>query len=72
MGEFSFTSSGMTGKDIFVLRTEKGLSLRQLAALSGVPASTIADIEHERTDPRWSAIQALVAVLGTPKKRTKR
>lgn len=45
------------------LRNEKGLSLRALSELSGVPQRTIEDLER-RNDGRFSTFIRLAAALG--------
>ncbi|MER5458858.1 GNAT family N-acetyltransferase [Micromonospora sp. NPDC002389] len=53
------------GAMLRVLRRRADLSQRELAALSGVPQSTVARIESGRgTDPRFRTVQRLVSAAG--------
>lgn len=45
--------------NIYKLRTELGLSLRDLATLSGVPPGTIDKIENGLSDPRQSTMMKI-------------
>jgi transcriptional regulator with XRE-family HTH domain len=54
------------GKRIRQLRIEKGLKLRELAEMSGVPVSTISDLEHGRsTNPDGDTLVKLAVALET-------
>jgi transcriptional regulator with XRE-family HTH domain len=46
------------------LRERKGVSLRELARLSGVGAATLSRIESGHANPRLSTLLHLAAVLG--------
>lgn len=45
------------------VRTEKKISLRQLARISGVKRSHLSDIEHNRTSPTLDELDALAEAL---------
>lgn len=48
------------------LRTERGLSLRSLAEMSGLNFNTLSLIENDRTSPSVSTLQQLALALGLP------
>lgn len=45
------------------VRTEKKISLRQLARISGVKRSHLSDIENNRTSPTLDELDALAEAL---------
>lgn len=45
------------------VRTEKKISLRQLAQISGVKRSHLSDIENNRTSPTLDELDALAVAL---------
>ena len=49
-----------------VLRQRKGLSLGQLADLSGIRRDTITHLENGREDPQPYHLRLLARVLGVP------
>lgn len=53
------------GSLIRKLRTEKGLSLRELAGLTGVSAPTLSQIENGRVSPNLQTLQKIAQALGT-------
>lgn len=48
---------------IWEVRNEKGMTIRQLAELSGVPRSTINDLENKRADFRMTQFELLAKAL---------
>lgn len=49
----------------YTARRAKGLTQKQLAQLSGVPASVISELEQGKaTNPSWSVLSRLAQVLG--------
>lgn len=54
----------MIGKFVRELREEQGLSINQLAKLSGVQPSVLYYIENENRDPRLSTLCKLANALG--------
>lgn len=46
------------------IRTEKGLSQKELAEQSSVPFRTVQDIEQMKTDPRLSNVLKISKALG--------
>ena len=49
--------------NLYELRTERGLSLPQLAQLSGVSVATLNHIENDVSDPRLSTVVAIAWAL---------
>lgn len=49
---------------IWEVRNEKGMTIRQLAELSGVPRSTINDLESRHADFRMTQFELLAKALG--------
>ena len=45
-------------------REDKGLSITELAKLSGVPRSTLGDIEIHKRNPRSDYMEQIAAALG--------
>lgn len=54
------------GKRLKALRNESGLSIRGLAAKSGLAVNTLSLIENEKTSPSVSTLQQLAAALKVP------
>ena len=54
------------GKRLKALRNESGLSIRGLAARSGLAVNTLSLIENEKTSPSVSTLQQLAAALKVP------
>ena len=54
------------GQRIRALRHERGLSLRALAALSGLSPNTISLVERGSTSPSVATLHRLATALGTP------
>ncbi len=54
------------GKRLKTLRNEKGLSLRNLASISGLNPNTLSLIENAKTSPSVSTLQRLAIALGEP------
>lgn len=52
-------------KRIRELRQERGISIRQLSALSGITPSQISLIEREKNSPTVSTLQKIVTALDT-------
>lgn len=53
------------GKQLFLLRTSKGLSQNKLASLANVPQSAISEIEAgKRKNPGIACLRQLAAALG--------
>lgn len=48
---------------IWEVRNEKGMTIRQLSELSGVPRSTINDLENKRADSRMTQFELLAKAL---------
>jgi DNA-binding XRE family transcriptional regulator len=57
---------GRIGAAIKTLRKCRGLSLAKLAQESGIPSSTINDVEEGRSDMRVSALMAIERGLNVP------
>lgn len=53
----------LTGIQLKKLRTDAGLTQRQLAQLVGVSQAHIAKIENEKVDPRLSTVNKILQVL---------
>lgn len=53
------------GRRIQILRKRSGMSLRQLAARSGVAAAMISYLERGRTSPSLATVQKILSALGT-------
>jgi len=51
------------GRAIRACRKEKGMSIRKLAALSGVPATTVCRIENLMCDPQFTTVCNLADAL---------
>ncbi len=63
----SETEEGIkVGRRLRLLRTERGLSIRALAEISGLNVNTLSLIENERTSPSVNTIQQLARALGVP------
>lgn len=56
--------SSYIGKKIRELRTEQGLTLKQLADLVGVSPSYISQVEHEKTSPSIATLRLIAHALG--------
>lgn len=56
----------IVGQRIKGLRAEQGLSLRDLAEISGLSANTISLIENEKNSPTLSTLQCLAQALDVP------
>lgn len=56
----------MTGQQAKLLRTKKGLTLRDLARLTGVSASTLSRFERGNLDITYSTVLAVFEVLQAP------
>lgn len=54
----------MIGRRLRDLRTARGMSLRALAAQSGVSATLLSQIERDVTDPSLRTLRQLAAVFG--------
>lgn len=54
------------GKKIQVLRSERGLSVRKLAAASGITASMLSQIENEQVNPSIQTLRGLAGALKVP------
>jgi transcriptional regulator with XRE-family HTH domain len=54
------------GRRLRLLRSERGLSIRALAEISGLNVNTLSLIENERTSPSVNTIQQLARALGVP------
>ena len=54
------------GKRLRLLRSEKGLSLRALAELSGLNFNTLSLIENAKSSPSVSTLQRLAIALDVP------
>jgi transcriptional regulator with XRE-family HTH domain len=54
------------GRHLRRLRSERGLSIRALAELSGLNANTLSLIENSKTSPSVSTLQQLAAALDVP------
>lgn len=52
------------GARLFAMREGQGWSLEKVAALAGMRAETVADLENGRGDPKLSTITRLLAVYG--------
>ena len=64
-GDKSTSESPLTevGKRIKLLRKNSGMSLVQLALLSGVSKTTLVNIEKGRTDPKPQTVDNIIAAL---------
>lgn len=49
---------------LWKIRDAKGVTLRELEQMSGIPRSTINDIENNRMSPRLVQMEALAKALG--------
>lgn len=58
-------SADTLGERVRRLRTERGMSLRDLAASSGVSASLLSQLERDRTNPSLATMQRIAQSLGT-------
>ena len=54
------------GKKIQVLRSERGLSVRKLAAAAGITASMLSQIENEQVNPSIQTLRGLAGALRVP------
>ena len=54
------------GKKIQVLRSERGLSVRKLAAAAGITASMLSQIENEQVNPSIQTQRGLAGALRVP------
>jgi transcriptional regulator with XRE-family HTH domain len=54
------------GRNLHQLRTEKGLSMRSLAKLSGLNVNTLSMIENKKTSPSVSTLQQVAGALEVP------
>ena len=54
------------GSQLQSLRTQRGLSVRKLAASAGITASMLSQIEHERVSPSIQTLRALAQALDVP------
>jgi len=54
------------GRNLHQLRTNKGLSMRTLARLSGLNVNTLSMIENEKTSPSVSTLQQVAGALEVP------
>ena len=52
------------GAQIRSLRTERGMTLAELARRTGISASNLSLIERDLTDPRWSTVERIFGALG--------
>jgi transcriptional regulator with XRE-family HTH domain len=52
------------GAQIRSLRTERGMTLAELARRTGISASNLSLIERDLTDPRWSTVERIFDALG--------
>lgn len=49
---------------LWEIRNKKGMTVRELEQISGIPRSTINDIENNKTSPRLVQLEALAKALG--------
>lgn len=54
------------GKKIQVLRSERSLSVRKLAAAAGITASMLSQIENEQVNPSIQTLRGLAGALRVP------
>lgn len=54
------------GEKLKDIRSAKGLSVRKLAALSGITASMLSQIENEQTNPSINTLRTIAQALDTP------
>jgi transcriptional regulator with XRE-family HTH domain len=54
------------GQRLRVLREQRGISMRELARLSGLSANALSMIERKRTSPSVSTLSKLATALGIP------
>jgi transcriptional regulator with XRE-family HTH domain len=54
------------GRNLHQLRTEKGLSMRSLAKLSGLNVNTLSLIENQKSSPSVSTLQQVAGALNVP------
>lgn len=57
-------SNKSIGKQVRAAREAKGLSLRQLAKVTGMNENTLVNIEHGRGNPTLKTLEALSKALG--------
>jgi transcriptional regulator with XRE-family HTH domain len=60
------TNEISVGRELRKLRTERGLSIRALAQISGLNVNTLSLIENSKTSPSVSTLQQIAAALKTP------
>ena len=51
------------GPKLKAVREKKGLTLKQLAAISGLSIGFISQIEREQVDPSWASLKKITAAL---------
>ncbi len=54
------------GKKLQMFRTARGMSIRELAAATGITPSMLSQIEHEQVNPSINSLRIIAKELGIP------